>query len=251
MDEIVKDRDLWIAAQSGNKPSIDKIAEYYVPLVQKVAINVARKLPSSIEVGDLISDGYFGLLDAIQKFDPDKGFKFETYATNRIRGEINDQLRAFDWVSRYSRIKFKKVLLTQEALREETQREPTWSQVATRLGWTVEEVLKVQATYNASFSINIDERMKDTTHEFFNLADLVADTSMGDIGYDLEMDEISDEMIEALESLPEREAIVVYLHQIEDMSLADVAKVLEVGAPRISQLYDQALVKLRNFLIRT
>ena len=243
------DSELWANAKLGEKDSIDFLAERYIPLVEKIAYSMSTKLPSWLEFGDLLSDGYFGLVDAITKFDPSKGFKFESYASNRIRGEINDQLRSYDWVSRYSRTKFKKLWYTKECLLQENQTNPSWEQIADRLGWTVEEVLKVRAAYDSSFPVNIEERMKDSDHELFTLSDLVEDSSVGDIGHSLEMSDISDELYFALTELDDKESTIIYLSHIEDMSLSAIAEIMEIGVSRVSQIYEIALAKLREHLI--
>jgi len=247
--ESLTDSQLWANAKLGEKDSIDFLAERYIPLVEKIAYSMSTKLPSWLESGDLLSDGYFGLVDAITKFDPSKGFKFESYASNRIRGEINDQLRSYDWVSRYSRTKFKKLWYTRERLLQENQANPTYEQIADRLDWTVEEVLKVCASYDSSFPVNIEERMKDSDHELFTLSDLMQDYSVGDPGHSLEMADISDELYFALTKLNDKEATIIYLSHIEDMSLSVIAKIMEIGVSRVSQIYEIALAKLREHLI--
>jgi RNA polymerase sigma factor for flagellar operon FliA len=221
----------------------------YVPLVTLIAKKVHRKLPSSIDQGDLISDGYFGLVDAIQKFDPSKGFKFETYASSRIRGEITDKLRDYDWVSRYFRLKFKEVSQTRDLLLQELQREPTTSEIADRLGWDVSEVERMQAGFNSSFHINLDERMKDSTHEFFKLSELIADQSASDLSYDMERQELVERLLAALQFLKPRESNVLYLYLYEGLNFSEIAEVLGMTTGRISQIHDSALTTLRRKLI--
>lgn len=220
----------------------------YVPLVQVVARRVHQKLPSSVEYGDLISDGYFGLIDAIEKFDPERGFKFETYASSRIKGEITDKLRDYDWVSRYFRLKFKEVSQTRDLLLQELQREPTEDEIADRLGWTVEQVNRMQAGFNNSFHINIDERMRDSTHEYFKLSELIADQSSGDITYGIEREELIDRIVQCLSTLKKNESTVLYLYLYRGENYSTIASELGMTPGRVSQIYDSALKNLRKRL---
>ncbi len=220
----------------------------YVPLVQVVARRVHQKLPSSVEYGDLLSDGYFGLIDAINKFDPERGFKFETYASSRIKGEITDKLRDYDWVSRYFRLKFKEVSQTRDLLLQELQREPTEEEVAERLGWPVDQVNRMQAGFNNSFHINIDERMRDSTHEYFKLSELIADQTSGDITYGVEREELIDRIVAALDGLKKNETTVLYLYLYRGENYSTIASELGMTPGRVSQIYDSALKNLRRKL---
>lgn len=240
--------ELWEAYRENpdDKENYNSLVEAYLPLVEIIATKMKGNLPQSVELGDLINDGYFGLVDAIVKFDASKGYKFETYASNRIRGQINDSLRQFDWVSRYSRLKFKYVSQTQNNLSEELQREPSSQDIADRLGWDLSEVLKVQASYLNSFSVNIDDYLTEDNHEFFSLSEVLADTKLSDVEYGLEFGDLTTAMEEALFSLSEQQSVVVYLHHYEQLQFAEIAKLLKVEQSRVSLLYSQALERMRD-----
>ena len=240
----------WIDYKSsGDEASRQFLMEYYIPLVEKIAYSMSKKLPKSIEYGDLVNDGFFGLVDAIERFDDSRGFKFETYASNRIRGEISDRLRDNDWVSRYSRLKFKLLHQTRDALLEELQRFPTEQEVADRVNWPIEEVYKVQSAFAASYPENISEKISESDHEAFTVEDILPDESLGDPDFALTLSEISDQMLKALLSLSEKESQVVFLYHYENLSFSDISSVLDVNPSRVSQIYDKALTGLKGVFL--
>lgn len=222
------------------------LLEAYLPLVEVIASNTKAKLPSQIEIGDLLNDGFFGLVDAIEKFDPGRGWKFETYASNRIRGEISDRLRDYDWVSRYSRLKFKNLQLTHEDMVQELRREPSEHEVAERLGWDVDEVRRVDAQYHASHAINIDEYMSQSEHEFFSLEEVLPDHSSVDLGFRHDVSELALILERKMFSLEEHESIVLFLAIYENFSFEDIANMLDVKPIKITKIYENALDKLRE-----
>ena len=229
-----------------NVKVFNELLEAYIPLLEVIASKSKSSLPSQIEIGDLLNDGFFGLVNAVERFDETKGWKFETYASNRIRGEINDRLRDYDWVSRYSRLKFKQVSQTEQFLTEELQREPTLQDIADRLGWDIEEVNKVQASYNNSYAINIDEYISDSTHESFSLSEMLPDPSAGDAGFDLDVDELTKTIERHMFSLPEHESIVVFLSIYEGMEFSEIADIIEVKPTKVSKIFDKAISRLRE-----
>lgn len=231
-----------------NVEVFNELLEAYLPLVEVIASKSKSNLPSQIEIGDLINDGFFGLVDAVKRFDQSKGWKFETYASNRIRGEINDRLRDYDWVSRYSRLKFKQVAQTEQFLIEELQREPTMQDIADRLGWDVEAVSKVQASYNNSYSINLDEYISDSTHESFSLREMIPDPSAGQAGFDLDVDDLTKIIEQNMFSLPEHESIVVFLNIYEGMTFEEIADVIEVKPSKVEKIFITAIKRLREIL---
>lgn len=234
---------------SSDSKAKDFLMEYYIPLVEKIASSMYKKLPSSVEYGDLVNDGFFGLVHAIERFDDSMGYKFETYASNRIRGEISDKLRDGDWVSRYSRLKFKLVHQTRDALLQDLQRHPTDKEIAERIGWTEEEVVSVQAAFNRSYPSNINEKMSESDHEIFEIEDMLEDKSIGDPDFNMTLSDITEDMLKGLSSLNENESKVVFLSHYEDLTFAEISKVLDLKPPRVSQIYYNALAKLREVFL--
>lgn len=228
--------------------NFNMLLESYLPLVEVIASKSKAVLPPHIEIEDLVNDAFFGLVDAVQKFDASKGFKFETYASQRIRGDILDRLRDYDWVSRYSRFKFKQVAQAELSLQTELQREPKLQDIAEKLNWTLDEVVKVQSAYQASFSVNIDEYITDATHESFSLQELLADESEDDFATGMELNEMLSSLELALFKLNEQESIIVFLHHFEQLKFAKIAELLDISTAKIAQIYDQAILKMKNEL---
>lgn len=231
---------------NGDEEAKAFLMNHYVPLVEKIASSMVKKLPKTVEYGDLVNDGFFGLVQAIERFDDSMGFKFETYASNRIRGEISDRLRDNDWVSRYSRLKFKLVHQTRDALLEELQRFPTDREIAERIGWEEEDVQSVQAAFGRTYPENINEKMAESDHEVFTIEDIVADNSLGDPVFNLTLSEMTDDMLRGLKELTQNESKVVFLSHYENLTFSEIAEVLGVNPSRVSQIYYSALQKLKE-----
>lgn len=251
--------DLFERYRSGETECYTELLESFVPLVEIIATKVKAKLPGPIEIGDLISDGFFGLADAIEKFDASKGYKFETYASARIRGAILDSLRDYDWVSRYSRIKFKDLLSAQMSLTEKLQREPENSEIAEFLGWSENEVYKIQAAYINSFAWNIDNA-NDSSAGFsdgesggvgLSLSDTLADSTLGDYDFDFTSEDIASRLTDAMSELTEQESVVVYLHHYENLPFVKISEELGIGAARVSRIYSGALETLKSRLLES
>jgi RNA polymerase sigma factor FliA len=132
---------LWERYRLDRDPRVrERLIIHYAPLVKYVAGRVAAGMPANVEHSDLVSYGVFGLMDAIEKFDLDKGFKFETYAVTRIKGAIIDELRSIDWVPRSVRAKARQLEMTMQRLEGELRRTPTDEELAEDLGWKMEEL---------------------------------------------------------------------------------------------------------------
>lgn len=251
MVELTKEEkeELWNRHVAGDESALHELYEAYLPLIRLIATKIHSRLPSSVELDDLVSEGFLGLVDAISKFDPSRGHQLETYASSRIRGKILDYLRDNDWVSRHSRRKFKLVADTQAALLQELQREPSNQEIADRIGWPLDKLEAVQARFMNSFILNIDERMKDSTHEFFSLSEILPDETLGDMDFHFEFEDISDKIADALNQLKPRESIVVYLRHYKDLTFEEIANLLGVNKSRASQIYDKAIATLREYMV--
>lgn len=228
--------------------AFEGLMEAYLPLVEIIASKTKATLPSQIEIGDLVNEGFLGLVDAITKFDPSRGWKFETYASNRIRGEITDYLRDYDWVSRYTRLKFKSIAQTEAILLEELQRQPTEAEIAERLGWTTEELSKTRDSFNNSYVINIDEYQADSTHEVFSIAEMIPDQTLGDIEFQVLLDELNSDLRSALLTLPKHKSVIVVLHQVEGRTFSELAEMFDSTASLVKSLYFDAVKDLQNYL---
>jgi RNA polymerase sigma factor for flagellar operon FliA len=219
----------------------------YSPLVKFVAGRVATKLPSTVENADLISYGIFGLIDAIEKYEPERGFKFETYAISRIRGAIIDELRALDWVPRSVRARARDIENAIMALESRLNRTPEDAEVADEMGISLKDLqdsyTKLSYTSLVSFdeiwSPNADRDDKNT------LASVIKDDSAPDPEAAFESEEIKTILADAIEHLSERERTVVALYYYEGLQLKEIGQVLGVTESRASQLHTKAVLRLR------
>ena len=199
----------------------------------------------TVEYDDLVSYGIFGLIDAIDKFDFDKNIKFETYASLRIRGSILDQIRKMDWIPRSVRQKQKQLDAAVTALEKEKGVNVSDQDVADRLGITLEEYRNWEGLANISNIASLDEFMEQGTDggvkEFRNTTYIEPEDSV-------DSEEVKKMIMDALELLTEKEKKVVLLYYYEDLTLKEVAKVLEVSESRVSQLHSKALEKMKKHL---
>ena len=211
-----------------------------------VAGRVAAGLPQNIEQSDLVSYGIFGLIDAIDKFEPERGFKFETYAIARIKGAIIDELRAMDWVPRSVRSRAREIERAIAALEAKTGRAPTDEEIAKKVGITVEELEESLTDIGRSSIAALDElwTVSDGGDQIA-LIDTVEDADAPDPQHSLSATETKEAIADAIARLPEREKLVVTLYYYEELTLREIGEVLGVTESRISQLHTKAILRLK------
>jgi RNA polymerase sigma factor for flagellar operon FliA len=230
----------------GDLEARNRLVLHYTSLVRYVAAKVAGGLPSMVERDDLISYGTFGLLDAIEKYDLDKGVKFETYAVSRIRGSIIDELRSLDWVPRTVRAKARDVERVQAELQAELGRPAEDVEVAERLGITVPELWTLVSESAAPTVVGLEEHA-DGDDERMSAVDVAFDPASNP--EDLFMaSEISDLLAQAVNSMEERSKVILVLYYLQEMTLAEIGEVLGVTESRVCQLQSRALHGLRGVL---
>jgi RNA polymerase sigma factor for flagellar operon FliA len=176
--------ELWSRYKQDRSPATrEKLILHYSPLVKYVAGRVSSGLPPSVEFGDLVSYGVFGLLDAIDKYDPGRGIKFETYAIARIKGAIIDELRADDWVPRSVRFKAREIERAYVSLEGELRRIPTDEEVAEKLGVTLDEYLGLLSKMSLISLVALDElwTVSGDRPDKISLADTVEDVKVKDV----------------------------------------------------------------------
>ena len=209
-----------------------------LPLIKHIAHRVATKLPTSIEMRDLINAGVLGLLDAVDKFDPERNVKFKTYAEVRIRGAIIDSLRSLDWAPRSLRKKGKDL-------------ERTYADLSQKLGRpaTDEEVSEAMGEDLANFHALLDQLHGLTIGSFENMGDS-EDSGSNDPYARFESNEITDLLGEAIEELPEKERLVLSLYYYEEFTMKEIGTLLGVNESRVSQLHTKATLRLRARLAK-
>ena len=224
----------------------ERLILQYSPLVKYVAGRVSVGLPASIEHGDLVSYGMFGLIDAIEKFDLDKGVKFETYAIARIKGAIIDELRSIDWIPRSVRRKAKRVERALATLEERLRRTPSEEELASELEMSVDDLRKTLTQVSLTSLVALDETMQGDDSERQALIDTLEDTSSPDPSATFEDAEMREILSEAINRMSEREKTVVVLYYFEGMTLAQIGQVLGVTESRVCQVHTKAVLGLRT-----
>jgi RNA polymerase sigma factor for flagellar operon FliA len=224
----------------------ERLILHYAPLVKYVASRVATGLPASVDQADLVSYGMFGLIDALEKFDPGRGNKFETYAIPRIKGAIIDELRAMDWVPRSVRSRAREIERAISALEAKTGRAPTDQEIAKKVGITVEELDTSLTDISRSSIAALDELWTVSGQgDQIALIDTIEDADAPDPQGTLSQTEMKEAMADAIARLPEREKLVVTLYYYEELTLREIGEVLGVTESRVSQLHTKAILRLK------
>ena len=235
---------------SGEERLRERLILHYSPLVKYVAGRVGVGLPPNIEQADLVSYGIFGLIDAIQKFDLDRAIKFETYAISRIKGAIIDELRSIDWIPRSVRSKAREVERAYAALETRLHRTPSEAEVADELGIALSDLHTIFSQVSFVNVVALDELLTagGEKGDKLSLVDTLEDTKAEDPVQAFESEETKYLLAKAINTLPEREKIVVTLYYYEGLTLAEIGQVLGVTESRICQMHTKAVLQLRGKL---
>jgi RNA polymerase sigma factor for flagellar operon FliA len=225
----------------------DQLIVYYAPLVKYVASRIAAGLPQNVDQADLVSYGMFGLIDAITKFDPSRGFKFETYAISRIKGAVLDELRSIDWVPRSVRAKAKSVERAMTKLEAQLHRAPTDDEIAEELDLTSAQLTTIYNQISSLGLVALDEMLSFNGGDNLTLGDTLADRQDGPGGV-YERVEMRQMLAEAINRMGEREKIVLTLYYYENLTLAEIGNVLGVTESRVCQIHTKAVLHLRSRL---
>ncbi|MBA2389203.1 MAG: FliA/WhiG family RNA polymerase sigma factor [Geodermatophilaceae bacterium] len=231
----------------------DTLLLHYSPLVKYVAGRFGSGLPQFVETADLISYGIFGLMDAIQKFEPDRGHRFETYAVSRIRGAILDELRTLDWVPRSVRARIRAAEQAYSALQAQHSRTPTEAEVAMELNLTLAELGQLFTQMSFSNVVALDELVRQhgdhSENSAASLGDLLRDARSDPPGAALEAADQARALSRAIAGLPERDRIVISLYYYEELTLAEIGEVLGITESRVCQLHTRARLALKSALL--
>jgi RNA polymerase sigma factor for flagellar operon FliA len=239
--------------RTGDRLLRDRLILTYAPLVKYVAGRLGSGLPAHVEEGDLVSYGLLGLIGAIERFDPDRDIKFETYAIARIKGSIIDELRSMDWVPRSVRARARDIERTIAQLESKLTRAPTDEEIAAALGITEDEfqdsLLEISRTSIAA----LDELWASSSSggDPVALIDTIPDTGAAEPQSAMAHTELREALGEAIARLPEREKLVVTLYYYEELTLREIGEVLGVTESRVSQLHTKAILRLKARLSST
>jgi RNA polymerase sigma factor FliA len=249
-EELAELAHLWTfyKKNAGHKSSRDKLILQYLHLVRYVVARLPISLPSSISPEDLLSYGTIGLMEAIERFEPERGLKFETYAMTRIRGSIIDQLRTQDWIPRGVRKRSRDLQETFARLEETLKRPPTDEELAGALGVTKNRVQTMLAE-STHLVLSLDDQLGSSDDGgSLSLIDTVVDRNSPDPQGEVENSEMRRRLAEAIGSLPEREKLLIALYYHENMTLKEIGDIICVSESRVCQLHAQAILRLRKRL---
>ncbi len=227
--------------------ALNKLIEYYAPLVKKIVRDVKYDLPPSVTEDELISAGSLGLYDAIQKFNPGRNVKFTVYAKQRIRGSILDELRRIDVVPRNVRQQIKKVREAYKILEQEYGRPPVDKEIADYLNITLDELSKIYKWIAFVTRTSPEDPIFSNDDGEITRAETI-EGGKADPEKEIEKKELKKRVLEALKLLSEKEKIVLDLYYTHGLSQKKIARILNVSDSRVSQLHSNAIFKLRNYL---
>ena len=218
----------------------------YAPLVKYVVDRIASSLPKSIEKDDLINTAVIGLFDALDKYDADRGTKFETYAIWRIKGAVLDELRSLDWASRTTRRKAREVERTCRLLDQKLGRAASEHEIAKEMNLPVGEFVRLLEEVRGASLLSLDQTVSvDEEHDLAGLAELIEDTEAVNALEVIEEAESRGLLLEAINCLSEQERLVVALYYYEEMTLKEIGETLGISESRVSQIHTKAVSRLR------
>jgi RNA polymerase sigma factor for flagellar operon FliA len=227
----------------------EAVIKEYAPMVKYVANRIAMRLPPHVEVDDLISVGVLGLIDAIDKYDSTRGAKFKTYAEFRVRGAILDELRSMDWVPRSVRQKASSMDGLVQKLQNKLGRRPEDEEIAEEMGVSLDELF---TTLNETKSMPIlsleDLGIAKESGEQQSLLDCLAGQNDVDPQMHLRLVELKEIISKAIDTLPEKERLMISLYYYEELTMKEIGEVLGVTESRVSQIHSKAVFRLRNKL---
>jgi RNA polymerase sigma factor FliA len=236
----------WERYRDTQDPDVrERLILHYAPLVKYVAGRVAVGMPPNVEHADLVSYGIFGLMDAIEKFDLSKGYKFETYAITRIKGAIIDELRSVDWVPRSVRAKARRIEAAVARLEAQLLRAPSDEELAAELEMSIDELEEALTKMSLTSVAALDEVLDVGEGDRISLVDTLQDLNTVMPEQSVDEQATRDLLRQAIGRLTEREQTVLGLYYFEGMTLAQVGDVLGVTESRICQIHTKAVMSLR------
>jgi RNA polymerase sigma factor FliA len=240
-------REIWRDYKStGSRRARDLLVLEYAPYAKRVAEHLGRRVPSNVDRADLVSCGILGLIDALERFDPTRGIKFESYAVTRIKGAILDALRSEDWIPRAVRRDARAVKDARSRLENELRRTPSRAEVASELQTTERHVDRMLAATERGYVAPLERHWSATTEgePGGNLTGMLADPASNPavMFESLEADQL---LADAINSLSDRDRLVLVLSYYEGLTLAEIASIFDLTESRICQLRTRALKELR------
>ncbi|MBI1284821.1 MAG: FliA/WhiG family RNA polymerase sigma factor [Thiobacillus sp.] len=227
---------------AGKQSSQDEQITKYAPLVKRIAYHMMARLPASVEVDDLIQVGLIGLMDAVGRFDGTQGAQFESYATQRIRGAMLDELREADWLPRHVRQKSRQIESAIHRLEQRNGKSPTDQEISAELGLPIDQYQSMLGDVKCSQLLYYEDFSDEDSASF--LERYLVDGSSDPLAV-LEDEGFRESLIAAIHHLPERERSMMGMYYEQDMNLKEIGAVLGVSESRVCQLHSQAVARLR------
>ena len=224
-----------------------KIINEFAPLIKYIASRIAIRLPPHIDLNDLINAGVIGLIDAIEKFDASKQIKFKTYAEFRIRGAILDELRSMDWVPRSVRQKARKVEDAYAKLEYNLGRPASDEEVATQMNIDMESFYRLLSETASVSLLSLDDLGEDDTDlSKRNLLEYIIQDERDWPSHKIRYAEVRGMVAKAIQSLPEKERMVISLYYYDELTMKEIGHVLKFTESRVSQIHTKAVLRLRS-----
>jgi RNA polymerase sigma factor for flagellar operon FliA len=217
----------------------------FAPLVKRIAHHLMLKLPSSVAVDDIIQAGMIGLLDAAARYDELRGAQFETFAAQRIRGSMLDELRQADWMPRSLRRDMRRIEAAMSKLQQRLGRSPSESEVSQELDMPLAEYQQMLFESRGAQLVYYEDFHNEGDEDFFDRYDFDSDADPLEL---LQDEHFRDALIKAIENLPERERMLMGMHYEQEMNLREIGEVMGVSESRVCQLHSQAVARLRSML---
>ena len=237
-------QEVWIEYKKTAEESLrNRLMEHYLPLVKYNAERIHTKLPDEVDVDDLMSAGIFGLMDAIDAFDMERGVKFETYCAPRIRGAILDELRSMDWVPRLVRSRTSQFEGARKSFVMETGRQPTDDELIQRLGVDREEFAKIRKDAGATGVVSLSRKWFETdSNKDVREIDVLEDAKQSNPFVDVQKRDLKDLITKGLSRA---ERLIVVLYYYEEMTMKEIGTTLDLSESRVSQMHSSILARLK------
>lgn len=240
---------LWKRFAETRDPSVKNLLiEQYLPIVRYVAERLLSKLPQNVEVEDLTSAGIFGLMDAVEKFEPERNIKFETYCTNRIRGAILDELRNLDWVPRLVRAQAHRLERGSNHLETKLGRTPTEAELASEMGISVPELGEIRRETTAAAALSMHKRWTDMDDQTgLQTVEIVEDRREVDPSKEIQKKEL---VALITKGLSRKERLILLLYYYEELTMKEIGAALDLSESRVCQIHAKIIARLKGELSR-
>ena len=244
------ERSLWTRYRGGDVAARSELLHMHLGLVHHAAREILGRAPRGIELGDLVSAGSVGLVQALEGFDPGRGFAFSTFAMPRIRGSILDEIRSHDWVPRSVRERGELLSSTAARLEQRLGRPPRSSEMQEALGVDADTLRRWTRDTDGRVMLTLDAPAGHSSGEPWRLGDVIADENAVEPGAELDAAEMLESLRDGIRELSERDRLVLTLSFYEELSLREIGEVLHITESRVSQIRTRALQRLRDAIDR-